>query len=108
MVFYRWIMEKGETYSGQSWYSNLECFDGFMEERNMRASLSPLYSEIETLIWTMKCLRNLCQFHITFAIYCSLLVKMILEPEKWSAFATYLEDIQQRKSFNYSELLREP
>ena len=48
-------------FSGQRWYSSLESFDGLMGARNVRASLSPLYSEIEALVWAMECMRNLCQ-----------------------------------------------
>ena len=42
----------------------------------------------------MECTRNLRQFNVTFATNCSQLVKMVSEPEKWPAFASYLEDIK--------------
>ncbi|XP_056848447.1 uncharacterized protein LOC130498828 [Raphanus sativus] len=48
--------------SGQGWYSTLEGFDSLMGARNVRASLSPLHSEVEALIWAMECMRNLRQF----------------------------------------------
>ena len=38
-----------------------------MGERNTRASLSQLHSEVEVLIWAMECMRNLRQYHVTFA-----------------------------------------
>ena len=66
--------------SGQGWYSTLEGFDGLMGARNTRASLSPLHAEVEALIWAIECMRNLCQFQVTFATDCSQLVKMVSEP----------------------------
>ena len=45
-------------------------------------SLLSLRSEVETLIWTMKCMRNLRQFRVTFTTDCSQLVKMVLEPRE--------------------------
>ena len=80
-----------------------------MGARNTRASQSPLHSEIEALIWAMKCMRNLRQFSVTFAMDCSQLVKMVSEPEKWPAFVNYLEDITiLNRSFNNSEIIHIP
>ncbi|KAL0717211.1 hypothetical protein Bca4012_066533 [Brassica carinata] len=56
-----------------------------MGARNVRANLSPLHSEMEALLWTMECMRNLRQIRITFATDCSQLVKMVSEPEEWPA-----------------------
>ncbi|XP_018464994.2 uncharacterized protein LOC108836323 [Raphanus sativus] len=60
----RWCFVDGswkdkERFSGQGWYSTLEGFDGLMGARNVRASLSPLHSEIEALLWAMECMKNL-------------------------------------------------
>ena len=55
-----WKDEK--IFSGQGWYITLEGFDGLIGARNIRASLSPLHAEVEALIWTMECIRNLGQF----------------------------------------------
>ena len=75
--------------------------------RNVRASLSPLHAKIEALLWAMEC--NLRQFQVTFATNCSQLVKMVSEPEEWSAFANYLEDIKTLKeSFTRSEIIYVP
>ena len=96
-------------YSGQGWLSTLEGFDGLLGARNVRASLSPLYAEMEALLWAMECMRNLRQFQITFATDCSQLMKMVSEPEEWLAFATYLEDIKTLKeSFTRSEIIYVP
>ncbi|KAG2323542.1 hypothetical protein Bca52824_016755 [Brassica carinata] len=51
-----------DLFSGQGWFSTLEGFDGLVGARNVRASLSPLHSEVEALIWAMECMRNLRQF----------------------------------------------
>ncbi|KAL0864200.1 hypothetical protein Bca101_043318 [Brassica carinata] len=84
-------------------------FDGLIDARNTRASLSLLHSELEALIWTMESMRNLRQFHVTFATGCSQLVRMVLEPEELLIFATYLEDIHLLKeSFNYSAFIHVP
>ena len=77
-----------------------------MGARNTRASLFPLHSELEALIWAMESMKNLRQFHVMFATDCSQLVKMVSEPAEWPAFATYLEDIQHLKeNFNHSEII---
>ncbi|KAL0711512.1 hypothetical protein Bca4012_018490 [Brassica carinata] len=41
----------------------------------------------------MECMKNLRQFTVIFATDCSQLVKTVLEPEKWLAFVSYLNDI---------------
>ena len=54
----------------------------------------------------MKCMRNLRQFHVTFATDCSQLVKIVSEPHDWPAFATYLEEIKNLKSsFTHSAII---
>ena len=57
-------------------------FDGLMGARNVRAGLSPLHAEMEALLWTMECMKNLRQYQVTFATDCSQLVKMDSEPEE--------------------------
>ena len=110
----RWCFIDGsskdkEPFSGQGWYSILEGFEGLMGARNIRASLSPLHLEVEALIWAMECMRNLRQFHVTFATDCSQLVKMVSEPEEWPEFESYLKDIKMLKSsFLSSEIIHVP
>ena len=72
----------GDIFSGQGWFSTLEGFDGLIGVRNARACVSPLHAEMETLLWAMKCMRNLRQFQVTFATDCSQLVKMVSKPEE--------------------------
>ena len=110
----RWCFTDGswknqKIYWGQRWYSTLEGYDGLMGARNIRASQSPLHSEIWAVIWAIECIRNLSQFTVTFATKFSQMVKMVLEPEELPTFASYLEDIKiLKKSFNSSELIHIP
>ncbi|XP_056848961.1 uncharacterized protein LOC130499078 [Raphanus sativus] len=51
----RWCLTDGswkenDVFSGQRWYSTLQGFADLMGARNVRASLSPLHSEVEALI----------------------------------------------------------
>jgi len=83
----RWCFIDGswkdnDIFSGQGWLSTLVGFNGLLGARNVRASLSPLHAEMETLLWAMVCMRNLHQFQVTFATHCSQLVKMFWEPEE--------------------------
>ena len=80
-----------------------------MGARNVRASLSPLHSEVEALLWAMECMPNLRHFRVTFATNCSQLVKMVSEPEEWPAFASYMENIKiLKESFLSSEIIYVP
>ena len=80
-----------------------------MGARNVGASLSPLHSEVEALLWVMECLRNLHQFRVTFVMDCSQLLKMISKQEEWPVFASYLEDIKAlQESFFSSEIVQVP
>lgn len=72
----RWCFSDGswkenEVFSGQGWYSTLQGYEGLLGARNVKTSLSPLYSEMEALLWTMECMKNLCQYRITFTTDCS-------------------------------------
>ena len=73
------------------------------------ACLSPLHAELEALIWTMECMKNLRQFWVTFATDCSQVVKIVSEPEECPAFESYLEDIMLlRRSFTNSSIVHVP
>ena len=74
-------MEKSEFVSVQGWYSTLPGFKGLMGARNTKASLSPLHSEVEALIWTIESMINLRQYYVTFAADCIQLVKMVSPAE---------------------------
>ena len=105
-MFYGWIMEKSEFVSVQGWYSTLPGFKGLMGARNTKASLSPLHSEVEALIWTIESMINLRQYYVTFAADCIQLVKMVSPAEDWPAFANYLDDIKiLQESFTHSDII---
>lgn len=54
-------------------------------------------------------MRNLWQFRVTFATDYSELVKMISEPKKWPAFASYLDDTKNpQASFLSSKIIYVP
>ena len=72
--------------AGNDWYSTLEGFDGLMETRNTRNNISLLHTEFEAFIWVMESMKNLRQFHVTFAINCSQLVKIILGTRRITFF----------------------
>jgi len=74
--------KEGDMFSGQGWFSTLEGFEGLMGARNVRASLTHLHAEMESLLWAMECMKNLRQFQVAFATDCSQLVKMVSEPEE--------------------------
>jgi len=72
----RWCFTDGswkenDVFSGQGWLSTLEGFAGLLGARNVRACLTPLHTEMEALLWAMKCMKNLRQFQVTFATDCS-------------------------------------
>ena len=110
----RWCFTYGywkdkDLFSGQGWFSTLPGFDGLLGARNVRACLSPLHSELEALIWTIECMKNLRQFQVMFTTDCSQLVKILSEPKEWLTFESYLEDIKLlRRSFLNSEIIHIP
>lgn len=54
-------------------------------------------------------MKNLRQYHVTFAKDCSQLMKKVSELEEYPTFASYLEDIKNLKSgFHSFELLHIP
>lgn len=74
----------------------MASFDGLKWARNIRNNCSPLQAD-HTFIWVMQCMKNLRQFYVMFATNCFNLVKIVYEPGEWSAFASYLEEIQRIK-----------
>lgn len=80
-----------------------------MEARNTRPRLLLLHSEMEALIWTIKNMRNLRQYHVTFATDCIPLVKMIYAPEILPVFTNYLDDIKILQGiFSYAKIIHIP
>lgn len=72
-----------ETYifSGLGWHC--VCADAvksIIGARNLQRTFSPLYSELEALIWVMHCLLEHQKTEITFATDSTELVKMVSSP----------------------------
>ncbi|KAG7564671.1 Ribonuclease H-like superfamily [Arabidopsis suecica] len=91
-----------DTFSGTGWYctsSNGEM--PTMGAANIRRSLSPLHTEVEALLWAMKCMIGADNQDVAFFTDCSDLVKMVSSPTEWPAFSVYLEDFQSdREEFS--------
>ena len=65
-----------------------------MGAANLRRSLSPLHTEVEALLWAMKCMIGADNQEVAFFTDCSDLVKMVSSPTEWPAFSAYLEEFQ--------------
>ncbi|KAG7585995.1 Reverse transcriptase zinc-binding domain [Arabidopsis thaliana x Arabidopsis arenosa] len=90
--------KENDCFSGLGWfcsYPNEEMHD--MGAANTRRSLTSLHTEVEALIWAMRCMIGQDKREVAFLTDCSDLVKMVSSPHEWPAFATYLEAIQSDK-----------
>ncbi|KAL9293652.1 putative ribonuclease H domain-containing protein [Arabidopsis thaliana] len=68
-----------------------------MGAANLRSSLSPLHTEVEALLWAMKCMIGADNQEVAFFTDCSDLMKMVSSPTEWPAFSTYLEELKTDK-----------
>ena len=76
-----------------------------MGAANLRRSLSPLHTEVEALLWAMKCMIGVDSQDVAFFTDCSDLVKMVSSPTEWPTFSAYLEELQSdREEFTYFSL----
>ncbi|KAG7536580.1 Ribonuclease H domain [Arabidopsis suecica] len=57
----------------------------------------PLHTEVEALLWAMKCMIGADNQDVAFFTDCSDLVKMVSSPTEWPAFSVYLEDLKSDK-----------
>ncbi|KAL9840753.1 putative RNA-directed DNA polymerase [Arabidopsis thaliana] len=94
-----------DQFSGTGWF----CLSSLGESPTMGAanvhrSLSPLHTEMEALLWAMKCMIGADNQNVVFFTDCSDLVKMVSSPTEWPAFSVYLEELQSdREEFtNFS------
>ncbi|KAG7572209.1 Reverse transcriptase zinc-binding domain [Arabidopsis suecica] len=81
-----------EARSGHGW---IAYFGGRMVHlglKGSRRSLSPLHAELETLLWTMKCLVAIPMTSILLLTDCTDLIEMTSNPEEWPTFSTELVD----------------
>ncbi|XP_010469706.1 PREDICTED: uncharacterized protein LOC104749719 [Camelina sativa] len=84
-----------EPHSGLGWW----CGDGenqtlVMGAKCHRRSASPLYSELEALLWAMECIRSRGIDYRRFETDSAELLAMVQVPEEWPAFSTLLEEFQ--------------
>ncbi|KAG7584349.1 Ribonuclease H-like superfamily [Arabidopsis suecica] len=90
--------KRTDIFSGTGWYctsANGEM--PTMGAANIRRSLSPLHTEVEALLWAMKCMIGADNQDVAFFTDCSDLVKMVSSPTEWPAFSVYLEDLKSDK-----------
>ncbi|KAG7532416.1 Endonuclease/exonuclease/phosphatase superfamily [Arabidopsis thaliana x Arabidopsis arenosa] len=90
--------KESDKFSGTGWFctsSNGE--PPTMGAANLRRSLSPLHTEVEALLWAMKCMIGAYNQEVAFFTDCSDLVKMVSSPTEWPAFSVYLEEFQSDK-----------
>ncbi|XP_023641916.1 uncharacterized protein LOC111831529 [Capsella rubella] len=100
-----------DAFSGICWFcqhsSGHSTIRGAM---NVRRSLSPLHSEVEALVWAVRCMVGHNFRDVVFLTDCSDLVKMVSSPSDWPAFSVYLDDIhidmEEFSSFSLSLIPR--
>ncbi|XP_023634340.1 uncharacterized protein LOC111829476 [Capsella rubella] len=85
--------KEGDIFAGLGWYCTATNGEPTMGASNFRRSLSPLHTEVEALVWAMKCMIEAGRREVTFITDCSDLVEMVSSPTEWPAFVTYLEEI---------------
>ncbi|KAG7539157.1 Ribonuclease H domain [Arabidopsis suecica] len=90
--------KESDRFSGVAWFcSNPNDGTQDMGAANLRRSLTSLHTEVEALIWAMRCMIGQDKREVVFFTDCSDLVKMVYSPQEWPALATYLEAIQSDK-----------
>lgn len=68
-----------------------------MGAANLRRNLTSLHTEVEVLIWAMKCMIGKHRREVLFFTDCSDFVKMVSSPAQWPTFSIYLEEIEHDK-----------
>ncbi|KAG7575079.1 Ribonuclease H domain [Arabidopsis suecica] len=81
-----------ETRSGHGWIAYSGGRMVHLGLKGSRRSLSPLHAELDTLLWTMKCLVEIPMTNILILTDCADLVEMASKPEEWPTFSTELVD----------------
>ena len=103
--------KESKNNSGIGWFcTSVNEGSSTMGPANLCISLSPLPTEVEALLWAMKCMIGADNQEVAFFTDCSDLVKMVSSPTEWPAFSTYLEEFQSDKqefsSFSLSLISR--
>ena len=84
-----------ETTSGVGWILQLQ--DGSIDILGLHGShkkLSPLHTELKSLVWALKCLSCHQLYCNCFVTDSQELVKMIDTPDDWPSFATELNEFK--------------
>ncbi|KAG7582071.1 Ribonuclease H-like superfamily [Arabidopsis suecica] len=90
--------KESDKFSGTGWVcTSVNGEAPTMGAANLRRSLSPLHTEVEALLWAMKCMIGADNQDVAFFTDCSDLVKMVSSPTEWPAFSAYLEELQSDK-----------
>jgi len=64
-----------------------------MRPVNLRGSPSSLHTEVEALLWAMKCMIGFNNQDVVFLD----LVEIVSSPTEWRTFSVYLEELQNDK-----------
>ncbi|CAA7020406.1 unnamed protein product [Microthlaspi erraticum] len=76
---------------------------------NLRRGLSPLQTELESLVWAMQSMLTHNKRQMNFQTDCSELVTMVSKPQDWPAFAILLEEVEKcKRSFQAFSLTHIP
>ncbi|CAA7037587.1 unnamed protein product [Microthlaspi erraticum] len=76
---------------------------------NLRWGISPLQTELETLIWAMQCMLQNNKLTVVFQTDCSDVVKMVSKPEEWPAFSLLLDEVDRcKKGFRSFAIMHIP
>jgi len=83
---------EAEARSGHGWLVSCGGRLLHLGLKGSRRSLSPLHAELETLLWSMKCLVAIPMTSILILTDCSDLLEMTSNPEEWPTFSAELRD----------------
>lgn len=89
------LWKNEETTSGIGWILQLQ--DGSIDLLRLQGchkQISPLHTELKSLVWALKCLLQHQRYCNYFATDSQELVKMITTPEDWQTFTTKLNEFK--------------
>ncbi|KAG7640750.1 Ribonuclease H domain [Arabidopsis suecica] len=90
--------KESDQFSGLGWCGTSSSGESpTVGAANIHRSLCPLHTEVEALLWAMKCMIGADNQEVAFFTDCSDLVKMVSSPTEWPAFTVYLEELQSDK-----------
>ncbi|AAF88012.1 contains similarity to other Arabidopsis thaliana putative Tal-1 reverse transcriptases; may be a pseudogene [Arabidopsis thaliana] len=87
--------KESDQFSGLGWCCTSSSGESpTMCAVNLRRGRSPLYTEVEALLWAMKYMIGEDNQYVAFFTDCSDLVKMVCSLNEWPTFTLYLEELQ--------------